>query len=121
MKVAVDKNKRGITLEPRSSGYLEVKLADLDYADDIDLRSFEEHDAEMANTTEAIDPCNRRETWSQDELQKDRDHVHRASQRFQPHCSTWKRRSHQGSGLLQIPWTWTRCGEIETSIWTPPK
>ena len=36
----------------RSSRYPEVKLADLDYADDIAL--FEESDAEMANTTEAI-------------------------------------------------------------------
>ena len=50
MKVAVDKNKRGITLvSRRSSRYPEVKLADLDYADDIAL--FEESDAKM---TEAI-------------------------------------------------------------------
>ena len=53
MKAAVDKNKRGITLVPRRSfRYPEVKLADLDYADDIAL--FKESDAEMANTTEAI-------------------------------------------------------------------
>ena len=35
-----------------SSGYPAEKLADLDYADDIAL--FEETDAEMAETTEAI-------------------------------------------------------------------
>ena len=53
MKVAIDKNKIGIILVPRrSSRYPEVKLADFDYADDITL--FEESNAEMANTTEAI-------------------------------------------------------------------
>ena len=53
MKVADDKNKIGITLIPRrSSRYPEVKLADLNYADDIAL--YEESDADMANTTEAI-------------------------------------------------------------------
>ena len=53
MKIAVDKDNRGLTLFPRrSSRYPEVKLADLDYADDIAL--FEETDVEMAKTTEAI-------------------------------------------------------------------
>ena len=54
-------------------------------------------------------PCNRRETWSQDELQTDSDHVHRASQRFQPHRFTWKRMSDQGSGPPQIPWSFLQC------------
>lgn len=36
MRAAVDKNNCGLTLTPRgSSRYPEVKLADLDYADDI--------------------------------------------------------------------------------------
>ena len=60
MKKAVDKDKRGLTrgltLVPRrSSRYPEVKLADLDYADDTAL--FKETDVEMAKTTEAI-PAN---------------------------------------------------------------
>ena len=53
MKIAVDKENRGLTLIPRrSSRYPTVKLADLDYADDIAL--FEESEVEMAKTTEAI-------------------------------------------------------------------
>ena len=53
MKIAVDKDNRGLTLVPRmSSMYLKVKLADLDYADDTAL--FEETDVKMAKTTEAI-------------------------------------------------------------------
>ena len=53
MKVAVDKDKRGITLVlKRSSRYPELKLADLDYADGIAL--FGETDVEMAKKTEAI-------------------------------------------------------------------
>ena len=50
MKIAVHKENRGLTLIPiRSSVYPAVKLADLDYADDIAL--FEESEVEMANTT----------------------------------------------------------------------
>ena len=50
---AVDKNNRGLTLIPRRiSRYPEVKLADLDYADDTAL--FEESENTMAETTEAI-------------------------------------------------------------------
>ena len=53
MKIAVDKDRRGLTLVPRrSSRYPKVKLADLDYADDIAL--FEENDVEIAKTTEVI-------------------------------------------------------------------
>ena len=53
MRAAVDKNNRGLTLLPRrSSRYPEVKLADLDYADDIAL--FEDSESKMADTTEAI-------------------------------------------------------------------
>ena len=53
MKTAVDQHKRGLTLMPRrSSRYRAENLADLDYADNIAL--FEETDAEMAETTEAI-------------------------------------------------------------------
>ena len=53
MRAAVDKNNSGLTLIPRrSSRYPEVKLADLDYADDIAL--FEESETKMAETTEAI-------------------------------------------------------------------
>ena len=53
MKVAVDKNKTGVTLVPRrSSSYREVKLADFDYDDDIAL--FEESYVKMARTTAAI-------------------------------------------------------------------
>ena len=53
MRSAVDKNNRDITLIPRrSSRYPEVKLADLDYTDDIAL--FEELENTMAETTEAI-------------------------------------------------------------------
>ena len=53
MRAAVDKNSSGLTLIPRrSSRYPEVKLADLDYADDITL--FEESETKMAETTEAI-------------------------------------------------------------------
>ena len=53
MKIAVDKGKRRLTLIPRrSSRYPKVKLADLDYADDIAL--FKETNVEMAKTTEAI-------------------------------------------------------------------
>ena len=55
MRTAVDRDKRGggLTLVPRrSSRYPAVKLADLDYADDIAL--FEEPEAEMAETTETI-------------------------------------------------------------------
>ena len=53
MKIAVDKDNRGLTLIPRrSSWYPEVKLADLHYADDNSL--FEETDVETAKTTEAI-------------------------------------------------------------------
>ena len=56
MKAAVDDNNRGLTLLPRrSSRYPAVKLADLDYADDIAL--FEETDSEMAKTTKAIHIC----------------------------------------------------------------
>ena len=53
MKQAVDKDKRGLTLVPRRiSRYLEIKFADLDYADDIAL--FEETDVEITKKTEAI-------------------------------------------------------------------
>ena len=53
MRLAVDKNNRDLTLIPRrSSRYPEVKLADLDYADDIAL--FEESENTMAETTKAI-------------------------------------------------------------------
>ena len=53
MKIAVDKDNRGLTLTPRrSSRYPAEKLADLDYADDIAL--FEASEAAMAVTTEAI-------------------------------------------------------------------
>ena len=53
MRAAADKNNSGLTLIPRrSSRYPEVKLADLDYADDIAL--FEESETKMAKTTEAI-------------------------------------------------------------------
>ena len=53
MKIAVDKDNRGLTLTPRrSSRYPAEKLADLDYADDIAL--FEASEAAMAETTEAI-------------------------------------------------------------------
>ena len=52
VKLAEDK-RYNLTLVPRrNSRYLEMKLADLDYADDIAL--FEETDIEMAKTTEAI-------------------------------------------------------------------
>ena len=53
MRIAVDRGRRGLTLIPRRSvRYPAVKLADLYYADDIAL--FEESEAEMTNTTEAI-------------------------------------------------------------------
>ena len=53
MRAAVDKNNSGLTLIPRrNSRYPEVKLADLNYADDIAL--FEESETKMAETTEAI-------------------------------------------------------------------
>ena len=53
MRSAVDKYNRALTLIPRrSSRYPEVKLADLDYADDIAL--FEESENTIAETTEAI-------------------------------------------------------------------
>ena len=53
MRSAVDKNNGGLTLIPRrSSRYPEVKLEDLDYADNIAL--FEESENTMAETTEAI-------------------------------------------------------------------
>ena len=53
MRAAVDANNSGLILTPRcSSRYPEVRLPDLDYADDIAL--FEDSDLKMANTTEAI-------------------------------------------------------------------
>ena len=53
VRAGVDKNNSGLTLIPRrSSRYPEVKLADLDYTDDIAL--FEESETKMAETTEAI-------------------------------------------------------------------
>ncbi len=53
MRHAVDDNNRGIVLIPRrSSRYPQVRLSDLDYADDIAL--FEESATKMAETTEAI-------------------------------------------------------------------
>ena len=51
MRSVVDKNNRGLTLIPRrSSRNPEVKLADMDYADDIAL--FEESENTMTETTE---------------------------------------------------------------------
>ena len=58
------------------------------------LISFIDFKAAFDGKDNSSHPCNCRETWSQDELQKDRDHAHRASQRFQPHRFTMKRRSH---------------------------
>ena len=50
MRAAVDKNNGSLTLIPgRSSRYPEVKLADLDYADDIAL--FEKSETKMAETS----------------------------------------------------------------------
>ena len=52
MRTAVDRDRRGLALIPRSFWYPAVKLADLDYAEDIAL--FEESEAETADTTKAI-------------------------------------------------------------------
>ena len=53
MRSAVDMNNRYLSLIPRRrSRYPEVKLSDLDYADDIAL--FDESENTMAETTEAI-------------------------------------------------------------------
>ena len=91
-------HKRDNLVPRRSSRYPEVKLTDLDDADDIAL--FEETVVEMAKTSEAIRAIAGK---------LDHNHVHRASQGIQTHRPTWKRRSHQGSGsrkhcFLQCPW-----------------
>ena len=68
MRAAVDKNNGGLTLIPwRTSRYPEVKLTDLDYADDIAL--FEELEIMMAETTEAI-TCYSWETGITNEFQE---------------------------------------------------
>ena len=120
MKVAVDKNKKGDNLSAQEKLYIpwcEVSWPWLCWWHRSLWRIWC-----WDGKYNWSHPCNHRETWSQDELQKDRDHVHRESQRFQPHRSSWKRRSHQGSGPLQIPWSflqcwWDQCQRVEQQNW----
>ena len=54
MKIAVDKDKRRLTLVPRRSRYLQVKLADMNYTDDITLFNQSVNGAEAHATIQRI-------------------------------------------------------------------
>ena len=91
----------------QSQGGPGVELANLDYADDVAL--FEESGAEVADDPEALRDQSRGglvSGWATGRR--------RSGRRFQPHRSTWKRRSHQGGGPLQI-YLGAFCG-AETNI-----